>query len=136
MVFKKTPGWMVSLGMGLALYGGSAVGRLATAQPPLQETSATTGTKTSQDKFQRSAKIYYYRWFAESGSARGEEIYFFKCWMCHNEYTIKVTAPNSAPTLKDLYKRPRLLSGEPVNDETVAEKIRNGGLGMPAYRYV
>ena len=28
------------------------------------------------------------------------------------------------------------MSGKPVNDETVAEKIRNGGPRMPAYRYV
>ena len=37
--------------------------------------------------------------------------------------------------LKGLFSRFKLLSGEPVNDETVKEKIRNGGLGMAAYKY-
>ena len=35
--------------------------------------------------------------------------------------------------LKDLFKRPtRGLPGEPVNDQTVAEKIRKGGPTVPA----
>ncbi len=64
---------------------------------------------------------------ADSGAARGENIYFYKCWMCHNKYTA------SAPYLKDLYKRPNLMLGKPVNDETVTEQIKAGGPGMPAF---
>jgi mono/diheme cytochrome c family protein len=37
--------------------------------------------------------------------------------------------------LKELYKRPKLMSGQPVNDETVAAKIRQGGPRMPAYQH-
>ena len=37
--------------------------------------------------------------------------------------------------MRDLYKRPRLISGQPVNDQTVAAKIKNGGPNMPAYQY-
>ena len=67
---------------------------------------------------QRSAEILYFRRMAESGPDRGKEIYFFKCWVCHNAYTRAAGSP--APTLKELFKRPVLLSGKPVNDETVA----------------
>ena len=82
---------------------------------------------------QRSAEILYFKRLADSGPLRGKEIYFFKCWVCHNDYTRAAGSP--APTLKDLYKRPVLLSGQPVNDQTVADKIRNGGPGMPGYKY-
>ena len=49
--------------------------------------------------------------------------------MCHNKYA------KTGPLLHDLYQRSRLVSGEPVNDQTVTEKIKNGGTGMPAYRH-
>ena len=39
------------------------------------------------------------------------------------------------PQLKGLYQNSKLLSGESVNDDTVKEKIRNGGAGMAAYKY-
>src|SRR2546428_9650815 len=81
---------------------------------------------------QRSAEILYFKRFAESGSERGKEIYFYKCWVCHNDYTR--AAGTAAPTLRDLYKRPRLISGQPINDQTVAEKIKNGGPNKPAYQ--
>jgi len=82
---------------------------------------------------QRSAEVLYFKRFAESGSERGKEIYFYKCWVCHNEYTRAAGTP--APTLRDLYKRPRLISGQPVNDQTVTEKIKNGGPSMPGFQY-
>ena len=82
---------------------------------------------------QRSAEILYFKRFAESGSERGKEIYFYKCWVCHNDYTR--SAGTTAPTLRDLYKRSRLISGQPVNDQTVAAKIKNGGPNMPGYQY-
>jgi len=86
-----------------------------------------------QGDLQRSAEILYFKRMADGGPRRGQEIYFFKCWVCHNNYTR--AQGSQAPTLKDLYKRPALMSGQPVNDQTVAEKIRNGGPGMPGYRY-
>ena len=55
-----------------------------------------------------------------------------RCWMCHNEYTIAADR-FAAPTLRDLYQRPTLASGQPVTDQTVAAHIRNGSAGMPAY---
>ena len=82
---------------------------------------------------QRSAEILSFKRFAESGPERGKEIYFHKCWVCHNDYTR--AAGSIAPTLRDLYKRPKLISGQPVNDQTVAAKIKNGGPNMPGYQY-
>ena len=82
---------------------------------------------------QRSADILYFKRFAESGSERGKEIYFYKCWVCHNDYTR--AAGSIAPTLRDLYKRPKLISGQAVNDQTVAAKIKDGGPNMPGYQY-
>ena len=120
---------MVSLGIGVALWAGSSVGRLATAQTPAAQTARTAGEDAPQGDFQRSAEIYNLKTAAQSGPQRGEEIYYFKCWMCHNKHT------KSAPFLKDLYQRPRLVTGEPVNDKTVSAKILNGGEKMPAYRY-
>ncbi|MBI4460994.1 MAG: cytochrome c, partial [Acidobacteria bacterium] len=86
------------------------------------------------NELQRSVAIYNYKTTAPSGPLRGEEIYYIKCWMCHNKYTIKAGTP--AARLQGLYQRPKLLSGKPVTDEAVAEKIKRGGPAMPAYRYV
>ena len=70
------------------------------------------------DDLQRSARIYNYTQVAASGPQRGEVIYFYKCWMCHNKYT------KSAPYLSDLFQRPKLVSGQPVNDQTVTDTIK------------
>ncbi len=82
---------------------------------------------------QRMEEILDFKRLGESGPLRGQEIYFYKCWVCHNTYTREAGSP--APTLKDLYQRPVMLSGQPMNDENLANKIRDGGPGMPGYRY-
>ena len=116
----------------LGLWLGSA-GQTFSAQAP----SAGGGQRPSPDpprgNMQRSAEILNFKRLADSGSDRGKEIYFFKCWVCHNAYTR--AAGSIAPSLKDLYKRPKLLTGQPVNDETVAEQIKKGGPAMPGYQY-
>ena len=85
------------------------------------------------DPFDRNAQLWAMRRAGhESGSGRGQEIYYMRCWMCHNEYTIAADR-FAAPTLRDLYQRPTLASGQPVTDQTVAAHIRNGSAGMPAY---
>ena len=111
--------------VGAVLLGGTQVVQWAAAQ----EAPKKEPKEPVKDYNQRSLEIYEFRKAAQSGSERGEEIYYYKCWYCHNEYT------KGAPQLKDLYKRPQLLSGQPVNDDTVKEKIRNGGPAMPAFRY-
>ena len=65
---------------------------------------------------------------AESGADRGENIYWHKCWACHNKYQ------QAAPTLEGLFKQPALITGVPVNEENVAAHIKKGGPGMPSFR--
>jgi streptogramin lyase/mono/diheme cytochrome c family protein len=86
-------------------------------------------TATAVDNLQRSLQLDTYRVVADSGAGRGENIYFFKCWMCHNQYA------KSAPLLKDLYQRKNLVSGAPVSDDSVTAKIKEGGAMMPAFKF-
>jgi streptogramin lyase len=85
---------------------------------------------TSND-LQRSVGIYGYNVAANSGPIRGEVLYYYKCWFCHNDYARE--AGSLAPALKDIFKRATLVTGEPVNDDTVAKHIRNGSPQMPAF---
>jgi mono/diheme cytochrome c family protein len=39
------------------------------------------------------------------------------------------------PALKDLFKRPTLMNGKPVNDQTVTEWVNEGSQNMPAFKY-
>ena len=82
-----------------------------------------------QDNYQRSLETYEFKKAATSGPERGREIFYYKCWFCHNEFT------KTAPQLTGLFARPTLLSGLPVNDDAVKDRIRNGGEGMAAYKY-
>src|SRR5215831_18942227 len=107
---------------GLMMASLCAIGARAFAQE-----AAAPATK---DYNQRSLEIYEFRKAARSGPERGREIYYYKCWFCHNEFVKDI------PQLKGLYAKPNLLSGEPVNDGTVKDKLRNGGPTMPAYKYV
>src|SRR5882724_973599 len=90
--------------------------------------AGTAAAADATDDLQRSLRLDNYRVIADSGAGRGENIYFYKCWMCHNQYT------KSAPLLKDLFQRENLTSGDPVNDDNVTAKIKEGGAGMPAFR--
>jgi mono/diheme cytochrome c family protein len=93
---------------------------------------ASDAAKTSpplSDPYSRALQTYQFKKAAASGPERGREIFYYKCWFCHNEYT------THAPQLTGLFKRETLLSGLPVNNDTVKDRIRNGGEGMAAYRY-
>ena len=91
--------------------------------------STSAQEHAAQDNYQRSLQIYQFKKAAASGPDRGQEIFYYKCWFCHNEFV------QGIPQLKGLYQKPNLLSGEGVNDDTVKEKIRNGGASMAAYKY-
>ena len=84
----------------------------------------------AKDYNQRSLEIYEFRKAAKSGPERGGEIYYYKCWFCHNEFTKDI------PKLEGLFTRATLLSGQPVNEANVKDKVRNGGPNMPSYKYV
>src|SRR5439155_1616781 len=53
----------------------------------------------TKDPYQRSAEIYQMKTSAAEGPQRGEEIYYYKCWYCHNKYA------KTGPSLKDIFKR-------------------------------
>ena len=108
-------------------------GASASAQAPTPAASPTPAAAPfpppSYDPSLRDLKYYRYKRVADAGPERGRELYYFKCWQCHNEFQ------TTAPQLKGLYQLGTLISGEPVNDVTVAERIKNGGPGMPSFRY-
>ena len=79
------------------------------------------------DDLQRSYRTDHYLEVAESGADRGENIYWHKCWACHNKYQ------QAAPTLEGLFQRSVLITGVPVSEENVAAHIKKGGPGMPSF---
>ena len=102
---------------------------LAAQQTPVAPTNDVV------DRYQRSYEVLQYNEVATSGVARGETIYFYKCWMCHQKLSrmglpgpgAKAdTSGQAGPPLKDLFKRP-------ITDEAVAAKIKAGGPGMVAF---
>ena len=113
--------------LGALLAAASSINRQASAQS--MPTPPEGARAPEKDYYQRSLEIYEFRKAARGGPERGQEIYYFKCWFCHNEFT------QAIPKLANLYQKPTLLSGQPVNDATVKEKLRNGGPTMPAYKY-
>src|SRR5262249_2231908 len=90
--------------------------------------SRASAQDTPKDYNQRSLEIFEFRKAARSGVERGQEIFYYKCWFCHNEFVTDV------PHIAGLYKKATMLSGEPVNDANVKEKIRNGGPRNAAYK--
>ena len=111
----------VSFAIGIALLFAAGVTKLRVVR--------AAGTEAITDDLQRSLLLDTYRIVADSGAGRGETIYFYKCWMCHNQYT------KTAPLLKDLYQRKTLAAGGAVNDDTVTAKIKEGGPVMPAFKF-
>jgi len=101
---------------------------LGAAQAAPQQPIAAAAKVMRTDDLQRSARLDHYKLLADSGAARGENIYFFKCWMCHNKYA------KTGPYLKSLYQHESLMSGDPVTDQNVIAKIKEGGPGMPAFQ--
>ncbi len=80
------------------------------------------------DEDQITYQINRYNEVAESGPVRGQTIYYYKCWVCHNSF-----AEDAGPPLKGLFERPVLISGQPVSEQTVAAKIKSGGPKMPGF---
>src|SRR5437016_4763260 len=88
-----------------------------------------------KDYLQRSLGIYEFRKAADSGPERGQEIYYYKCWFCHNEFVAAIPQ-QGIPYLKGIFQKPNMLSGVAMSEDAVKEKIKNGGPDMPAYKYV
>jgi cytochrome c2 len=81
------------------------------------------------DRFQRTHAVLGNNELATSGPARGETIYFYKCWMCHN-YGARQGDESGlvGPSLQNV-------AGRLKTDEALAAKIRAGGPRMPAFRH-
>lgn len=117
-------GFSIAAGLILSVWGAGPFATPALAQAP------STPSGPTYDESIRALQYYRYKRVAESGPERGRELYYFKCWQCHNEFQ------KTAPQLTGLYQRGNLITtGDPANDTTIANKVRNGGPGMPAFRH-
>ena len=97
--------------------------------PAAAQQPGNVPSSAAKDYDQRALEIYEFRKAAQSGPERGREIFYYKCWFCHNEFTKDI------PKLTGLYQHPTLINGQPVNDDTVKNQIRNGSANMAAYKY-
>ena len=116
-VFASVMAWPVNV----PAFAQSAADKPAASGPPKND--------GQMDDLQKADRIYQFRKAAASGPERGREIFYYKCWFCHNEFTKDI------PKLTGLFQHHTLLSGAPVNDETVKNQIRNGSADMAAYKY-
>jgi len=124
-----------TLGIGALVWAGAASNHIAFAHSAgAQAPASDSGNAVPIDENQRSAQVFYQERFAKAGWQRGEEIYYMRCWICHNDYTIKAEK-GAAPTLRGLYKKEGLWNGDPVNDETVTKQIKEGSSRMPGFKY-
>ena len=96
--------FLAALAMGMFLSIGGVIAQAVKAQTGSPESHGASAKDRPPDDLQRSYRINAYDLVAPSGAGRGENIYFYKCWMCHNKYT------RSAPSLKGLFDRPSLVS--------------------------
>src|SRR2546428_11027989 len=110
---------MLAIATALILVG--TAGYWGAAQAAPQQPMAASAKVMHTADLQRSARLDRYKLLADSGAARGENIYFFKCWMCHNKYA------KTGPYLKSLYQHECFMSGGPVPDQNVIAKIKEGG---------
>ncbi|HEY7170593.1 MAG TPA: c-type cytochrome [Vicinamibacterales bacterium] len=86
-------------------------------------------TSTVVDAHQRTYEVLGNNEVAASGAARGEVIYFYKCWMCHNNGARNGDKSGLVgPSLANLTARLK-------TDEALASKIAAGGPRMPAFRH-
>ena len=126
MRFKNKSGIILGVALGALVWLLSLPTRPAQAQSaPAQSGSEK---ETPKDDYQRSTDIYLYRTTAKSGAQRGEELYYYKCWICHNQFA------KTGPQLHDLFKRPKFSSSAyNVTEANVSDKIKMGGPGMPSF---
>jgi len=113
------------------VFGGALIVAAALMSRSITPAAAQQATDRSppMDELQRADQIYQFKKAAVSGAERGREIFYYKCWFCHNEFTKDV------PKLEGLFTHATLWSGQLVTDDTVKNQIRNGSADMAAYKY-
>lgn len=137
-----------TVAMGMAVSGGDAPDQTPQAPQAMPRAAAapaegpggtpalphrTVSSEYPTDDLQRSVRLNTYRHFADSGVEYGKTLFYYKCWMCHNKYTV-ASNPGQAPVLEGLFVRSTLVNGQPLNDQTVGAFIMGGSARMPAYK--
>jgi len=117
---------------GLPLLAAYTGGMLALAQTVEAPRDAAAAAQTAIDPDDRASQIWHFQRLGSRGWQRGQEIYYMRCWICHNEYTV-IAEPGAAPSLRDLFRRSRLLNGQPTTDGNVKAFVRKGSFRMPSY---
>lgn len=112
---------LVAFSLGSALYAGKPGGRPAQTQSAAKAAQSAPEV-TPYAELQRPYRIDHYTEVAENGPARGENIYYHKCWVCHNQYQ------KEAPHLTEFFK------STPFDESFVTTQIKDGSAGMPSFR--
>jgi mono/diheme cytochrome c family protein len=85
------------------------------------------------DKYDRNAQVWaLQRSGFASGWQRGQEIYFMRCWMCHNDYTV-TAEPTRGVSLRHLYAQAKTPEAQQAVTDRVRRQIRSGSARMPGY---
>ena len=125
MAHPKLAFWAVIVAIGGFFLGeGSPKTRSAIQLPQV----IATQSDSVKDELQQSLKIDTYKEVAEAGPSRGENIYYHKCWMCHNKYQ------KEAPRLAAILGSANSASDSPLTEPELTDQILNGGPGMPSFR--
>jgi len=75
---------------------------------------------SADGNLQRSYQMERYEELAERGPGRGETLYFYKCFVCHNHFA------KGGPSLGGLFRRS-------VTEQTVSALIKSGTAAMPGF---
>jgi cytochrome c5 len=113
-------------------YGRRQPAEVADSPAPAQQAAVAPAAQVDAppaDYNQRSLEIFEFKRAANSGVERGKEIYYYKCWFCHNDFA------EGAPKLVGVYQRGTLVTGRPATDDGIKEQIREGSAGMASYKY-
>lgn len=87
-----------------------------------------SSTISSFNDLQLTYQVDRYTELADRGEARGETLFFYKCFVCHNHYA------KGGPPLANLFRHAGSASGAIVDEQTVTALIKNGTATMPGYR--
>jgi streptogramin lyase/mono/diheme cytochrome c family protein len=110
------------------LFGAGLAQVSSQGAPPASPTSATADDSIV-DRHQRTYEVLENNEIASSGAARGETIYFYKCWMCHNNGARNGDKSGLVgPSLVNVAARMK-------TDDALAATIANGGARMPGFRH-
>lgn len=101
---------------------------------PLRAQGVEAGAKAmAADKYDRNAQVWaLQRSGFASGWQRGQEIYFMRCWMCHNDYTA-IAEPTRGVSLRNLYRQAESPDDRRAVDDRIRRQVRSGSARMPAY---